>query len=331
MTATPPSRPVPTSGTPVGTDQLIDNVNRPDRPDRPDWVAEGSGGKQKSLAGLVEKIRQRRKETDKKSCEEHRLLNSDFVSHPAVSQECGTVGTVGTPKENSGLGPDRRSGRGSGRSGHPPAGMPDFTRPSPRSVNAGPPGWLDDVPIADGADVLAGDWTATVGNSPMVDAWGMTNEEKAAGLTRLREAGRSVQAERLPDCRYGSDIRGDAIVWAAGVAQLGRMAPLRGFSDARWATLQTDAAAILTKWGEQLRRLEWSAVDVFGVSPIAPWNAIHCRGLAILLDGSAVAAMTAEGATIRRRGSISHTFVRRERFGVVPIWNLFSHDRDLRP
>ena len=116
-------------------------------------------------------------------------------------------------------------------------------------------------------------------------------------------------------------MSGDASPFADGVARLARMPPLQGFTDARWATLNADAATLLEQWGDRLRDLGWTASDVFGVLPDAPWHGLHGWGLAIVLDGSTVVALTADSAVIRRPTGARHTFTRRYRPGAVPIWD----------
>ena len=72
-----------------------------------------------------------------------------------------------------------------------------------------------------------------------------------------------------------------------------------------------------------MRRLEWSATDAFGVHPDRPADAIHCAGLAILLNGSEVVSVNEGGALVRSRGGSRQSFVRRHSPEAVPVWDAF--------
>lgn len=69
-----------------------------------------------------------------------------------------------------------------------------------------------------------------------------------------------------------------------------------------------------------LGRLGWSATDAFGVHPDKPADAIHCGGLAVLLNGSEVVSVSEEAAVVLSRGGSTQSFARSWMPGAVPVW-----------
>ena len=86
--------------------------------------------------------------------------------------------------------------------------------------------------------------------------------------------------------------------WSAGVAALRLMSPPSGFTASRWAQLVADARVLLILWGTQADRLGWTAYDLFGCHRTRPAARYDCMGLAWLIDGRRVVAMTAGEAVI---------------------------------
>ncbi len=138
-----------------------------------------------------------------------------------------------------------------------------------------------------------------------------------------------------PKGRYGLSVQSGQVVeleatsspaieptdpWTAGVTRLQEQHPLPGFSTTRWRQLCLDCAALLERHGPDMHRLGWLATDAFGVHPTRPADAIHCAGLAVLLNGSEVTSVSATGATIRSRGGATQSFTRIPMPGAVPVW-----------
>src|SRR5262245_17183879 len=87
----------------------------------------------------------------------------------------------------------------------------------------------------------------------------------------------------------------------------------------RWRQCVRDGSRFLAKWGEQAEALGWTSADLFGV-PQPPerrhpsysrLSRYDCTGLAWLLQGREVVALTADSATIRNPATGSLTRYRR--------------------
>ena len=67
------------------------------------------------------------------------------------------------------------------------------------------------------------------------------------------------------------EIEGDVLAeWHAILAGLKRRGPADWFSHERWSGLLSDAENFLMRWGSAAHLLGWTALDLFGVHPIAP-------------------------------------------------------------
>ena len=360
--------PVPTAPTnpaPVGTGQPIDKLICPDRPDRPDRNGHIGGGRRKSLSGLVQRLRKNRDDISTLETRHvHTPLSQHSFSDIHTSVEVGTVGAVGTLNETRALDPEEWSGQGSGQSGQPPPGLMDsvgeLTSWLREEIDAKPPqpaaGTITPVDLPAVTDA---DWAALEASfrpsADSIDAWGLTEAERAEGLARVR-------ATKTPSCQVGdlndvdpiawgvpqsiphdvmmagllaaSRIRAptapviqpqvaqSADPWAAGVADLQRMAPLDGFTSAQWAQIGRYAADLLRTHGADMHRLEWNAADAFGLHPDVLGRAVRAWGLAFLLDGGRVVDMTAAGAVIERLNGVRQSFTRRSGNGAVPAWEM---------
>lgn len=100
------------------------------------------------------------------------------------------------------------------------------------------------------------------------------------------------------------------------------MRPPLGFSAPRWHRVCLDAAALLEVHGDELVELGWSAIDTFGLHAEAPGVAVDCYGLAIVMDGGAVAELRAKEAVIVRSGGAMLRFTRGRGRRAVPAWNV---------
>ena len=187
-----------------------------------------------------------------------------------------------------------------------------------------------------------------------VDAWGLTEVERAEGLARMRAAEapsrklcdlndadpiawgiaqttpheqmmtgllaasriRPVKSSQLENSTSTTDP------WAAGVADLARMTPPDGFTYSQWRRIGSDAAELLHTHGADMHRHGWDAADAFGVHPDALGRAVRAWGLALLLDGGRVVDVTDIGATIERPNGVRQSFTRRSGSGAVPVWEI---------
>lgn len=109
--------------------------------------------------------------------------------------------------------------------------------------------------------------------------------------------------------------------WAAGLSALVFMDRPVDRSPSEWYRLLDDCEQLNDDWGSKAHALGWSTCDLFG-SPPDPYSAaVDQLGLALLLDGRAVLAMTARSATIGNRLGPPNTFYLHPwRRPGVPVW-----------
>jgi len=121
-----------------------------------------------------------------------------------------------------------------------------------------------------------------------------------------------------------STVPGDATLafWAAGIAKLQEMLPLKGFALDRWTMICMDCARLLEQHGDDMRALGWSTVDAFGAHPTAPAVAVRSYGLGLLLNGGRVVEMTGTDAGIELRNGVRQTFMRVPSGSAVPVWDV---------
>ena len=110
--------------------------------------------------------------------------------------------------------------------------------------------------------------------------------------------------------------------WRRGFASLQTMAPPEGMVRGRWHEIINDAGRFLDAWGPQAASLGWMAADVFGINRDAPDVNNSNAGLAVMMQGRPVVAITAETATIQVRQAVRQTYRRHRRPGAVLLWEL---------
>lgn len=112
---------------------------------------------------------------------------------------------------------------------------------------------------------------------------------------------------------------GEVETWRAALALLRRAPPLPGMSEARWRELVSDAIGLVDEWGERAHGLGWRGLDLFGCSSGFA-RRLDRDGLAMLLSGRPVLAMTEQAATIGNPRSAPNTFTRATVPGAVLFW-----------
>jgi len=129
-------------------------------------------------------------------------------------------------------------------------------------------------------------------------------------------------AERTALIEYGANVPRE---WAEGLARLDLANPIEGYSESNWRRIIDDGGRFLDRWGAEASRLGWSAVDVFGVHPIAPYARLDAAGLVILIKGGKVVSVLPDRATISVKGTGSLlTYTRRPSTDGVALWELIS-------
>ena len=137
--------------------------------------------------------------------------------------------------------------------------------------------------------------------------------EYDAGLQRHDAETRAAQEQGFSDV---PSIQGAMTRrWAE---EIERLAKLPTASDEGTKALKRARAFISEGWALQAARLGWNEVELFGVSPRAPWQRLDRKGVAF---GGAVQAVTADavvyvGNLRRYRAQVNNDN------GAVPIWQL---------
>jgi hypothetical protein len=147
------------------------------------------------------------------------------------------------------------------------------------------------------------------------------------GTTRTTEyeASRAAEPEdgsfeeRAALIEIGSDV---PRAWAEGFARLDPGRVPSGFSEARWRRLIDDGGRFLDDWGPTAAELGWSARDVFGLHADEPTLRLDAMGLAALIDGGVVVAVTTVSATIRAASGHELVYLRRASAEALVAWEL---------
>jgi hypothetical protein len=105
--------------------------------------------------------------------------------------------------------------------------------------------------------------------------------------------------------------------WHAILQELKSMqAPEWAGSD-RWIQMVADTDGILSKWGRAACDLGWTALDLFGVHPVAPGCRYDIMGLVMLLGSGTVFALTERTAAFWRPSGSTLTYRRKPMSGAV--------------
>lgn len=109
--------------------------------------------------------------------------------------------------------------------------------------------------------------------------------------------------------------------WREGYATFSAMECPADFPPQRWTQAVLDGRSFLVQWGMKAAQLGWTATDLFGVSPIAPWPRVGMIGLIPLLNGDVVTALDESAATISASSGSTLRYYRLiERDGRACIW-----------
>lgn len=159
--------------------------------------------------------------------------------------------------------------------------------------------------------------------------------ELVADLRAHREAIAAALADQLPAvplalpdeleerAALASSLAGPIPAeWRRGFASLQTMAPPEGMVRGRWHEIINDAGLFLDGWGPQAAALGWMAADVFGINRDAPDVNNSNAGMAVMMQGRPVVAITAETATIQVRPGLRQTYRRHRLAGAVLLWEL---------
>jgi len=124
--------------------------------------------------------------------------------------------------------------------------------------------------------------------------------------------------ERLDEGAAFRSLNGIPAEWPG----LRAIRTLPGIAEVEWKKIVATADEILKRWAVQLAAFGWTAADVFGADPHAPWTRLDCMGLALLLRDCELTAVTAETAILRTPSGATQRFYRRHPALGQPLWEL---------
>lgn len=137
-------------------------------------------------------------------------------------------------------------------------------------------------------------------------------------------AGSDAEASRDSHLAHSKSKLPDGLPadWRAGFAEFCVMPSPDDFPTHRWQQAVHDGFAFLSTWGMDAVRLGWSATDLFGASPAAPWARAGMLGLIPLLNGDTVVALDTDAATIETRSGSRLRYRRHVASGRVCLWQI---------
>jgi hypothetical protein len=113
--------------------------------------------------------------------------------------------------------------------------------------------------------------------------------------------------------------------WASSLRRIDRNDPLSGFPTHWWVQIINDGLIFLEGWGVRAVALGWTESDMFGVHPMAPACRFDCMGLALLIAGGRVTALSEDIATLKSVGGSTLSHRRRPSSVKNPsLWHLQS-------
>lgn len=157
---------------------------------------------------------------------------------------------------------------------------------------------------------------------PKFDPWAHV----AAGRGDGRESLAELATLAAAPVRSEFSAAGIPAEWAVEIADLHLVDPPARISAERWRRLISDAERLLRDWAAPAVALGWSTIDLFGCSPGFA-RRLDRDGLAMLLEGRPVLAITAQTATIGNRSGSVNTYRRAVKPGAIPIWQA-AKERD---
>lgn len=160
---------------------------------------------------------------------------------------------------------------------------------------------------------------------PVENEW--SHQARASGPGKRREnqslkgtgttgtSGTSLFAGGEDQCEQG----GSPPKWHAILADLERQSCPDWLSPDRWNEMLSDAENFLSRWGAAAHSLGWTALDLFGVHPLAPASRFDVMGLLLVTQGGTVVVLTADAATLRRTTGATLSYQRPTQVGAVLI------------
>lgn len=148
---------------------------------------------------------------------------------------------------------------------------------------------------------------------PLADSLVSELRENKPAIIKYLTGGRGELPENMaPPCE-----------WTEGIASLANMAAPGDWPKGKWPRAVSGAGSFLKAWGGTAHALGWTAIDCFGVHPIAPHGNIRGKGLALSMFANDVALLLPDKAIIRRSNGARLTAPRWPTPpGTVSVWEL---------
>ncbi|WP_024921997.1 MULTISPECIES: hypothetical protein [unclassified Afipia] len=160
--------------------------------------------------------------------------------------------------------------------------------------------------------------------SPLENEWGQDRKTSGDNKTsQIQLLSDGVPTVSTVPTKFWEDIFPNDIPaeWRDGYAAFSAMTRPEDFPEYRWQQAIADGRTFLLRWGAEAFRLGWTATDLFGVSPLAPWPRVGMLGLVLLLNGDEVTVLNADAATILGRSGSALKYRRHmSRDGRACVW-----------
>lgn len=158
----------------------------------------------------------------------------------------------------------------------------------------------------DGGGVHGGKHTATQTATAGSPSTVTSRATKADAAGDVDDGG--AWAERAAIVEHEAGAPGE---WAEGLATLEASGPPAQFTPREWRQVVHDAGVFLDEWAPQAAALGWGVGDIFGCNRRAPRARLDALGLAALIRGGRVVALTADAARIQHTTGGVTTYRRR--------------------
>lgn len=126
--------------------------------------------------------------------------------------------------------------------------------------------------------------------------------------------------KRLEERTASRFLNGIPVEWLDGMARMRATRVPPGIPEAEWKRIALTADEILERWGARLAALGWTAADLFGADPQAPWTRLDAMGLVPMLGDCELTAVTTETAVLMTRSGATQRFYRRRHTQGWPLW-----------
>ncbi|WOH66182.1 hypothetical protein [Bradyrhizobium sp. BWA-3-5] len=159
--------------------------------------------------------------------------------------------------------------------------------------------------------------------SPLENEWGQplaaSGDRKPQQIESVTQGVPSVPTATtdFEEGRTTQFFEDDPAGWHAILQQLKRMQAPDWAGAERWSQMIEDANAFLSNWDRAACDLGWTALDLFGVHPVAPGRRYDLMGLMMLLGGGTVFALTEQTAAFRRPSGSALTYRRKHMSGAT--------------